>query len=98
MGCCLGSEESISAIKEVVESYHSDYKIFSINRTAINVTTYKTSLGVVVLPSDINSKMFEDLMKLSSKQECIKVVSSSIDQRDSKMVDLFVLEIEANII
>ena len=100
MGCCIDNlEEQIATIEDVVSSFYEDYKIFTISRQRVGAAKYKTTIGLVVLPSKKNDELFKSLMRLSgSSANCIELIESTIDQRDAKMVDLFVLEVEISLV
>ncbi len=101
MPCCIGFEASKAIIEDVVKQYHpSDYKIFVAQRDAEEGMTYKVRVGVVVKPDvDKNTQMFEDFIKLHSRSDvCIQVLSSNINFKDERLVDLFLLEIESEAI
>jgi hypothetical protein len=100
MSCCVGFAQTKQRIESVVEAFYpDDYKIFAISREALADITYKIRLGVVVKPDvDKNTSMFEELKKLESNTgNCIKVVSSNINFKDEKLVDLFLLDIEVEV-
>lgn len=100
MSCCVGFAQTKQRIESTVEAFHpGDYKIFIISRETTADITYKIRLGVVVKPDvDKNTSMFEELKKLESNTgNCIKVISSAINFRDEKLVDLFLLDIEAEV-
>ena len=100
MSCCLGFAESREKIEEVVRQYHpKDFKIFVPRRIATGGLGYKMIVGIVVLPDvQKNTQLFEALLKLQSSTEvCVKVLDSQIDQRDARIVDLFLLEVETEV-
>ena len=99
MSCCLDFETQKSTIENVIKQYHTDYKIFVPRRIATGGIEYKIIVGIVVLPDvDKNTQLFESLIKLQGRTDvCVKVLDSQIDQRDARIVDLFLLEIEAQI-
>ena len=94
--CCLSFAEAKAKIKEIVESYHpDDYKIFIARREALGIAETK-HLGLVVKPDDEkNDEMFKKFTELqaSSVTDCIKILSSQVDVRDGRMIDLFLFEI-----
>jgi len=96
MGCCADYSEAKTIVENIVKAYHPvDYKIFVARREARgNIIIY--SMGVVVLPKEENNAMFKELVDLQSNSstDCIKIKYSQVDLRDSRMVDLFILDIE----
>ena len=96
MGCCVGFEEAREVLEKMVSSYFDDYKLFTISREVVSALVYKVRVGVVVLPQEgDSSRLFEALLALNTSVEsCIKVRNSTIDKQGSKMIELFVVEIE----
>jgi len=97
MSCCLTYAEAIAKIREIAEIYHpTDYKIFVARREPRGLF-YAIQVGLTVTPDDIkNTSMFRDFEKLqdSTDTSCIKTLYSQVDLRDTRTLDLFVLEIE----
>jgi len=100
VSCCLDFESQKSTIENIIKQYHTDYKIFVPRRIATGGIAYKIIVGIVVLPDvDKNTQLFEALLKLQGSTEvCVKVLDSQIDQRDARIVDLFLLEVESEAI
>ena len=100
MGCCLGFDAIKTEVVAVIEQFHPlDYKTFVAHRSGMDGLLYKVHLGVVVKPDvDKNTQMFEALKKLESRTDlCVKMLSSDINFKDEKLVDLFLLEIETEV-
>lgn len=96
MSCCLSFADAKAKVTEIVELYHpDDYKIFIARREA-NGTEYVKHLGLVVKPNDdVNDAMFKQFVELqaTASTACIKILSSQVDVRDGRMIDLFLFEI-----
>ena len=100
MSCCVGFAASKQIISDICEQYHpQDYKIFVAHRVATEGLTYKVQVGVVVTPDvSKNTEMFEAFIKLHARSDvCIRVLQSDINFKDTKLVDLFLLEIESEV-
>lgn len=100
MSCCVGFEASKQIIADICETYHpNDYKIFVAHRVATEGLVYKVQVGVVVKPDvSVNTQMFEAFLKLHARSDvCIKVLQSDINFKETKLVDLFLLEIESEV-
>jgi len=100
MGCCVGFAAIKTEIEAVVAQFHpTDAKTFVAHRSGMDGLNYKVHLGVVVKPDvDKNTQMFEALKKLESRTDlCVKMLSSDINFKDEKLIDLFLLEIETEI-
>ncbi len=101
MDCCLGFTKAKAVIEGIcIKYYPSDYKIFVASRQARQGIGYSVRLGVVVKPDVMkNTEMFEDFTKLHARSDvCIKVLSSDINFGEQNLVDIFVLEIESEVI
>jgi len=96
MGCCIDFNKSRKKLEDIVSRYYKDYKIFTISRDGVTALGYKVRVGIVVLPDDKQSNiLFEALLILNTTVgSCIKAIGSTIDKQDTKMVELFVVEIK----
>lgn len=100
MSCCRGFVYSKDLIAEIATRHcGTDFKIFTISREAVTALEYKIRLGLVAQADTTrNTKLFEELLMLGSRSDaCVKVIKSDINFKDSRLIDLFVLEIESEV-
>lgn len=97
MGCCNSISKVVAIIEDTAKKYHpNDYKLFMVRRESGDTLEDIYQIGLVVLPNDEqNTQMYREFKKMRlDPHSCIKSVYSQVDLRDTRIVDLFVIQIE----
>jgi len=99
MSCCVGFETTKAAIEAAFEAETTDWKAFIVSRDGDEGLNYKVRIGVVVTHDiDRNTRIWEALLKMQSNASyCIKPVSTQVNFKDDRLVDLFLIDIETEV-
>lgn len=88
----INEAAAVIAIKEVVEAYTTDFKIFPVKRKAENLKKKVVYFILQVLVDEHNENLFNDFMIKSVDDDKLEIIESNIKEDDRYLKELFLIK------